>query len=192
MQGKRLGIEALIIAVLLVALIGVWWFMDRRAASERERLEAAWEARTAAAEAETARWTEALAAGEATAVFRAFAAGIHPQVLPERRDSLDQAVAALLELPAVEGVHVLAADGRVLASSDRKLQATGRLDDRDAWVLETTALDAREGARAGVVQLASPIVGPAGPAGFLWLAYDTEAARGATRPMAPPEAAGGG
>jgi hypothetical protein len=182
MNGKRFGIEALIIVVLLLTIASVWWVMDRRAADEREQLEMAWESRAAAAEAATARWTEALAEGEATAVFRAFAAGIHPLVLPERRDTLDQAVAALLELPAIEGVHVLGDDGRVLASSDRKLQTTGRLDDRDAWVLETTELTAREGARAGVVQIASPIVGPSGPAGFLWLAYDAEAARTAARP----------
>ena len=181
MNGKRFGIEALIIAILLIALVGVWWFMDRRAAGERERLETAWEERVAAAEAETARWTEALAAGEATAVFRAFAAGIHPLVLPERPDSLDQAVAALLELPAIEGVHVVAADGRVLASSDRKLETTGRLDERDAWVLATTALTTREGDRPGVVQLAAPIVGPSGPSGYLWLAYDAEGAREAAR-----------
>lgn len=186
MNGKRFGIEALLIAVLLLAVAGVWWFMDRRAAGEREQLEMGWESRVAAAEAETGRWTEALAEGEARAVFRAFAAGIHPQVLPERRESLDQAVAALLELPAVAGVHVLGADGRVLASSDRKLQTTGRLDDRDAWVLETGELTLREGDRAGVVQLAAPIVGPAGPAGYLWLAYDTAAARDAARPMGPP------
>lgn len=184
MNGKRFGIEALIIAILLVALAGVWWFKDRRAAGERERLEAAWGERVAAAEAATASWTGALAAGEANAVFRAFAAGIHPLVLPERADSLDQAVAALLDLPAVEGVHVVAADGRVLASSDRKLETTGRLDERDAWVLATTALTTREGDRPGVVQLAAPIVGPSGPAGYLWLAYDAEAAREAGRPAA--------
>ncbi len=182
MNGKRFGIEALIVAVLLVAVAGVWWFKDRGAESERERLEAAWQEQVAAAEATTGSWTEALAAGEATAVFRAFAAGIHPLVLPERADSLDQAVAALLELPAVEGVHVVAADGRILASSDRKLETTGRLDERDAWILETAALTTREGDRAGVVQLAAPIVGPAGPAGYLWLAYDSEAAREAARP----------
>ena len=110
--------------------------------------------------------------------------GIHPLVLPERADTLDQAVAALLELPAVEGVHVVAADGRVLASSDRKLETTGVLDERDRWVLATTELTTREGDRPGVVQLAAPIVGPAGPAGYLWLAYDAEAAREAARPAA--------
>ena len=192
MNGKRFGIEALIIVVLLLTVAAVWWVMDRRAAAEREQMEMASESRVAAAEAATARWTEALAEGAAWAVFRSFAAGIHPLVLPERRDSLDQAVAALLELPAVEGVHVLGADGRVLASSDLKLQTTGRLDERDAWVIETTELTGRDGDRAGVVQLASPIVGPAGPAGFLWLAYDTEATRRAARPMMVPEAAGGG
>lgn len=185
---KRLGIEALIVVVLLLAIAGVWWFMDRRAAGERAELETAWQEQAAAAEVETARWTEALATDQATAVFRAFAAGIHPLVLPERRDSLDQAVAGLLELPGIEGVHLVAPDGQVLASSDRKLLTTGRLDPRDAWVLETSGLATRRADTPGVIELASPVVGPSGPAGFLWLAYDVEGARDAARTAEPPAA----
>jgi hypothetical protein len=39
-----------------------------------------------------------------------------------------------------------------------------------------------------VLHLAAPVVGPSGPAGFIWLAYDVERARTAARPAAPPEA----
>lgn len=186
MNGKRLGIEVLIIAVLVLALIGVWWFMGRRAESEQAALGADWQARLAAAEASADRQAAAQARGEAEAVFRAFAAGVHPLVLPERGDALDQAVAGLLELPAVAGVHVIAADGRVLASSDRKVLTTGRLDEREAWVLGTSELVVREGDRAGVLQLAAPVVGPSGPAGFVWLAYDVERVRTEASPLAPP------
>lgn len=186
MNTKRLGIEVLIIAVLVLALVGLWWYMGHRADAERAELEARWQTRVEAAEADAERWTAALARGEAEAAFRAFAAGIHPLVLPGRGESLDQAVAGLLELPALEGVHVLAADGRVLASSDRKVLTTGRLDERDAWIYATSQLETTEGDRPGVLQLAAPVVGPAGPAGFLWMAYDVEEARTAARPASPP------
>lgn len=191
MNGKRLGTEVLIIAVLVLALVGLWWYMDHRAEAGRAELEADWQVRVDVAEAAAERWTEALARSEAEAVFRAFAAGVHPLVLPGRGDTLDQAVAGLLELSAVEGVHVVGADGRVLASSDRKVLTTGRLDERDSWVLATSDLEVTEGDRPGVLQLAAPIFGPAGPAGFLWLAYDVEQARAETRPAAPPAPAAG-
>lgn len=190
MNNKRLVIEIVVGAVLVLAVVGVWKTMGNRAEAERAEIESTWQARAAAAEADAARWTEALSRGEAEAVFRAFAAGVHPLVLPGRGDALDQAVAGLLELPAVQGVHVLAADGRVLASSDRKLVTTGTLDARDSWVLATSDLTVTDGDRPGVLQLAAPVVGPAGPAGFVWMAYDIERARTAARPAAPAEAAG--
>lgn len=186
MSAKRFGIEALIIVILLLALAGVWWYKDHRAEAERAELEADWQARVAAAEAATEEWTEALAAGQAEAVFRAFASGIHPLVLPGRRDTLDQAVAGLLGLPGVEEIHVLDPEGQVLASSDRKLQTTGRLEPRDAWVVETSEQTTRRADREGVVEIAAPIVGPSGPAGFLWLVYDIESARAAARPAGLP------
>jgi hypothetical protein len=190
MNGKRLGAEVLIIAVLVVALVGLWWYMGHRAEAERAELEADWQVRVDVAEAAAERWTEALARSEAEAVFRAFAAGVHPLV-PGRADALDQAVGGLLELSAVEGVHVVGADGRVLASSDRKVLATGQLDERLSWVYATSDLQVTEGDRSGVLQLAAPIFGPAGPAGFLWLAYDVEQARAESRPAAPPAPAAG-
>lgn len=189
MSDKRLVIEIVMCVVFVLALFGLWFVMDRGAEAEHEKLQIMCRVEIEAAEADAARWTEALARGEAEAVFRAFAAGVHPLVLPGRGDALDQAVAGLLELPAVVGVHVVAADGAVLASSDRKVMTSG-LDERSSWVLATSDLTVTDGDRPGVLQLAAPVVGPAGPAGFVWMAYDVEQARTAARPAAPAEAAG--
>lgn len=182
MSTKRFGIEALIVVILLLALVGVWWYGGHRAAAERAELEAACATHMQSLEAQTAQWTRALAASQAEAVFRAFASGIHPLVLPERRDSLDQAIAALLELDGIDSVHVLSATGDVLASSDRKLQTTGHVDERGSWALEATGLVRRPSELPGITELAAPIVGPSGPAGYLWMGYKTDAVRDAARP----------
>ena len=182
MSAKRLGIEALIIVLLILALLGAWWYRGHRAAAERVELEESFAAQIQSLEEQTAQWTDAMAQGQAEAVFRSFASGIHPLVLPERRDSLDQAVAALLELPGIDSVHVLSAEGSVLASSDRKLLTTGQAGERGEWALGATELVRRASELPGVTELAAPIVGPAGPAGYLWIGYQTDAVRDAARP----------
>ena len=193
MSAKRLGVEALVILVLVLVGAGTWWWKDREAAGRLGRLEETCRAQVTAARAESEAWAGSVAAGEATAVFHAFAAGVQPAVLAGRRDSLDQAVTALLALPGVAAVHVLGADGEVLATSDRKLLATGRLDARDAWVLATTDLTIRPSDHPGVTDVAAPVIGAAGPAGYLWMSYRTDEIRDAAKPKGaspPGETAG--
>ncbi len=167
---KRIGIEVLVVAVLVLVVAGVWSWGRHTTARE-----------VAAREQACRGWVDTVAGSEATMVFRAFAAGVHPLVLSGEPQGLDQAVGALLELPGVEFVHVVARDGTVLASSDRKLLTTGRLGSDAAWVLETGELEQRPGA-GGVVEMASPVVGPSGPAGFVWMGYDTASVVAQGRP----------
>jgi len=185
MSAKRFGIESLVVLVLLLAIAGVWWVMDQRATSDLDELNSDWQARVYQLERQTARWADALAESEAEAVFRSFASGVHPLVLSDRRDGLDQAVGGLLELPGIDSVHILSASGEVLVSSDRKLETTGQVDERGVWVLATTDLVRRDSELPGITELAAPIVGPAGPAGFLWLTYNTTEVKESTRPAEP-------
>jgi hypothetical protein len=182
MSAKRVGVEILIVLVLALAGAGLWWGQDRRHASRLAQERSLCRVHVASLREQAERWADGLAAGEAAAAFRAFAAGVQPAVLSGRRESVEQAVTALLELPGIDAVHVLGADGAVLAGSDRKLLTTGRVDERGAWVLATTALTTRAGDRPGVVELAAPVVGAAGPAGFLWIGYRTGRVRDAARP----------
>lgn len=178
MSAKRLGIEALLILVLAAVGAGIWWLKDRQMAS-RER---ACESRLAALADDASSWARAVAAGEAETAFRAFAAGVAPAVLAGRQDTLEQAKKSLLEIPGVSFIHILAADGSVLASSDEKLTVTGKVGPDAAWVLATNGLARRSGGRPGTVELAAPVVGPTGPVGFLWMGYETGRAVEKTRP----------
>jgi len=178
MSAKRLGVEALVVVVLALGSAGIWWWKDREAAA-RERQ---WETRVDQLRQEAGKWAAELASGEAKAVFGSFAAGIAPPVLAERTESVDQAVVGLLELPAVVFVHVVAPDGTVIASSDRKLMTAGQVGEAARWALATEDIENRASERAGVLEVAAPIVGPAGAKAFLWLGYDVSARVETTRP----------
>jgi hypothetical protein len=182
MSAKRIGAEVVIIVVLVIALIGVWWWKDRAAAAAVTEERVVCEAQTTAAGEQAEMWAASLAEGEAQAVLRAFAAGVLPATLAGRMESLDQAVGSLLELPGVAAAHVVGSDGAVLASSDRKLTTTGTLPESARWVLETIAPTTRPGATEGTLELAAPLGGAAGPAGYLWLEYRTGAVADAARP----------
>lgn len=182
MSAKRVGVEALIILVLVLAGLGVWWWKDRETANRLAQEERLCQVQVADLREQAETWARDLASGQATAVFRAFAAGVQPAVLADRRESLDQAVTSLLGLPGIEAAHILAADGEVLASSDKKLITTGRIDERGAWVLATTELTTRPGDRPDVTEVAAPVVGAAGPAGFLRISYRTGPLVDAARP----------
>lgn len=199
MNNKRLGIEAIVIVLLALAILGVWWWRGHVAENEVATLRTTQEEEVRALRNESSQWAGRLATGEAEAVFRAFAAGIAQQVLPGGDTNLDQAVGGLLELPGVAFVHVLGPDGTVLATSDRKLSVTGRAGDDARWALESTDLVTRASRQPGVTELAAPIVGSAGAAGYLWMGYETqrllEDARPSslrrTRPDGADEGAGG-
>lgn len=182
MSGKRLGIEAIIIGLLVLAIAGIWWWRGHAAGEEIEQLRADRDEQVSVLSGDALRWAGRLSAGEAEAVFRAFAAGVAPQILPGGEPNLDLAVGGLLELPAVDFVHVLAPDGTVLATSDRKLATTGRIGEAERWALGSDDLIRRASSQPGVTELAAPIVGSAGPAGYLWMGYRTQQVMDSSRP----------
>jgi hypothetical protein len=182
MSQKRFAIESLIVLVLALVAAGIWWFKDREVARAEE--DAA--ARIVAQAREAERWADDLAAHEAEVAARSFAAGIAPQVLAERRESVDQSVLSLLEIQDVVFVHVLDPEGGVIASSDRKLMTTGVAGEEASWALAATELTTRPSDRPGILEVAAPIVGPTEAKGYLWMGYDTARQVKATRPAALP------
>lgn len=173
MSMKRFGYEFLIIVILILAAVGIWMWKDHQRILALEAAQEDCTARVEQVVASGEQWAAALVDGEAEATFRAFASGIHPLILRNNADALDQAVGALLELPGIAFVHVVAPDGAVLASSDRKLVTTGQVGEDGAWVLTTADLEIRDGEIEGLQELAAPVIGASGPAGFLWLGYET-------------------
>jgi len=188
MNAKRAGYEFLIVIALLLVAVGVWLYKDGSAERAVAAAEAAGEARVAALTAAGESWAGALANAQAEAAFRGFAAGVHPLVLGGG-GGLDQAIGALLQLPGVTFVHVLAADGAVVASSDRKLTTTGQVGEEGTWVLTAGELVSRGGEAPGTVELAAPVVGASGPAGYLWIGYAVEQARRSAQPADWPQTA---
>jgi hypothetical protein len=180
---RRILVELLIVVILGGAVYGAWAYQDRR---RREELAA--QAATAAATAADLRgkaqfWAEALTASEAEAVFRAFLAGIAPAVLAARDESVEQSAVALLDLRGIDFVHLLRPDGSVLYSSDAKLATAGSAGERGAWALAASELTTRAGDTRGVTEIAAPVMGPDGPAAFLWIGYRTGAVEDETRPQ---------
>jgi hypothetical protein len=179
---RRVLIDGLVILLVGVLIWGVWvWQEGRR---EHELAEAAERhaAEVADLKAKAEFWAEALAAGEAQAVFRAFQAGIAPDLLAGRPESVEMAAVTLLGLPGIEFVHVLRPGGEVLYSSDAKLVAEGTAGERGAWALAAAEPTARAGATRGVTEIAAPLTGAAGPVACLWLGYRTAQAKEAVRP----------
>lgn len=187
MNNKRLAIEALVVLVLVGIVFGVWWWQKRQATQRVEEVQQEMQAQIEDVRSRAQQHAEALARSEAEAVFRAFAGGIAPSVLAGRPDDLDQAVGGLLDLPGIIFVHVIDEDGSVLATSDRKLRALENATEYAQWALQTSRLTTRQSEREGLLELAAPVVGPAGPAGYLWIGYDTGRVLEATRPADVPE-----
>ena len=134
-----------------------------------------------------------MAAQQAEAVLRGYAAGAYPSLMADRPgEELDVTIGALLELPGVQFAHLLEPGGAVLASSDRKLTIQGAVGERGAWALGVTELASRQGDRAGVLELAAPVLSTAGTEAILWLGYDTQGVMESCRPepLAEEEDAG--
>lgn len=195
---KRLLIE--IAAVLAVALVGygAWWWCARQAERSATELALDYEARATTVRQNCELWAAAMAAQQAEAVLRAFAAGAYPSLMTERPgEELDMAVGALLELPGVEFAHLLAPDGSVLTSSDRKYSILGEVPERAEWALGATELTSRQGDDRGTLELAAPILSTEGVEAIAWLGYDTHGVMESCRPepladepdeIAPPPA----
>ncbi|HSL82293.1 MAG TPA: hypothetical protein VLF66_05920 [Thermoanaerobaculia bacterium] len=180
---KRLLIEVLVVLLVALAGYGAWWWCARQAERGAEELARDYEARIAAVEEGCEAWASAMAAEQAEAVLRSFAAGAYPSLMEGRPgEELDVAVGALLELPGVEFAHLLDPEGTVLASSDRKFTVLGEVRERAEWALGATELTSRQGERAGTEELAAPILSTEGTEAILWLAYDTQGVKEGCRP----------
>lgn len=178
---KRLMVEIGAALLLILICFAVWSFSGRRC----ERRVAELTARHESAVKETRQEGEAragkLAASEAEAVFRAFAAGIQGSALGQQRGALDMAKTSLLRLPYVAAVHVLAPDGTVLASSNEKYAVAGRTAGRASWALQATDLQTRPGQVPGTIEIAAPFQGASGRVAVLWLSYKTHDLLAASR-----------
>ncbi len=184
-SGKRLLIEIAVVLLVALAGYGAWWWCSRQAERGAEELARDYEARIESVQQICETWAAAMAAEQAEAVLRSFAAGVYPSLMEGRPgEELDVAVGAFLELPGVEFAHLLEPEGGVLASSDRKFTVLGEVSERADWALGATELTSRQGERAGTVELAAPILSTEGTEAILWLAYDTEGVKEGCRPEA--------
>ncbi len=180
---KRLLIEGAIVLVVALIGFGAWWWCARQSDRSAREIAADYEARIETVRQNCELWAGSMAAQQAEAVLRSFAAGAYPSLMSAPGgENLDVAIGALLELPGVEFAHLLAADGRVITSSDRKFTILGQVPERADWALGVTELTSRPGDRAGTVELAAPILSTAGTEAILWLSYDTAAVMESCRP----------
>lgn len=184
---KRLLIEAAIVLVVALIGFGAWWWCARQSDRSAREIAADYEARIETVRQNCELWAASMAAQQAEAVLRSFAAGAYPALMSAPAESrggegLDVAIGALLELPGVQFAHLLAGDGRVITSSDRKFTIMGEVTERADWALGVTELTSRRGDRAGTVELAAPILSTAGTEAILWLSYDTAAVMESCRP----------
>lgn len=172
-SNRRLIVE--IGAIVLLLLIGfAFWSVSRRnheqqLADLRTRQENAAEQ----IRQDSERRAEWLAQNEATAVFRAFAAGIQGSALGQQKGMLDLAKGGVLRMPYVAFVHVLTPDGKVLTSSNEKYTVAGSAGDRAAWALGATDLQTRPGDLPGTIEIAAPFQGASGRSAILWMGYKT-------------------
>lgn len=182
-----------IIAVVLFGLIvfGLWKWTAWRQADAIAEQSAVHERRLAEVVQERDRLLNEMAHTQGELVLRAFAAGLRPAILAERRVDIDGAIEDLIGIADVTFVHVLRPDGAVIASSDRKLTATGHADERAAWALGVSAPISRQGMLPGTVESAMPIGGAEeGVVAIVWLAYESGGGSSANREpaaTAPPE-----
>jgi hypothetical protein len=108
---------------------------------------------------------------EGQRVFRAFLAGSAPTVIAGRVDSFELSALTFLTTSRVAFLHLLAADGRVIYSSDVRLRGQASAGERAAWALKASELHTREGTSASLLEIAAPISAPEGPLAYLWLGY---------------------
>lgn len=180
---KRLLIEIVVVLAVALTGYGAWWWCSRQAERGAAELALDYEARLTTVSQNCELWAAAMAALQAEAVLRSFAAGLYPSLIADRPgEELDVAMGALLELPGVDFAHLLAPDGEVLTSSDRKFTILGEVRERAAWALGATELTSRQGERRGTLELAAPVLSTEGVEALVWLGYDTEAVMESCRP----------
>ncbi len=184
---ERVLWETITVVVFLVLLVGTVIWSGSRLDRHRAQLEEEFSTRVAVSEDQQRRQTERREEDftrrerehevrEAKAVFRSFEAGIRSAVASRWGNYVSRAKSNLLEDTNVTFVHILTPTGLVLASSDEKLAATGRIDERGDWARGTTGIEVRNFGGSGEIELAGPIQGDGGrPVAFLWLGYDLSA-----------------
>ena len=167
---RRLLWEVLGAALLIAAVWGAWTFQEHR---KTQALEQQALTHTEELQAVRQQLTKATTSGawkEARAVFQTFAATAGPAI-ETGEGAADQAIAALIRLPGVRFAHLLLPDGQVLATTDRKLEATGQADERARWALDSEETRERAGSD-GTLEIAGPLAGQdprLSP--ILWLGY---------------------
>lgn len=162
---KRTLWEILIVVLLVVACYGVYALQEHRLENAREEHSKELSSRIEATEEQTV-----------TAIFHAFTSGLRPIVLAESLENVDAAVGELIRYKPITFAHVLAPDGIILATTDRKFAALGRVDARGDWVLAATSQKIRRG--EDVLEIAGPIAGPTpgdrrrgGAVAYVWIGY---------------------
>ena len=160
------------LALLVIAAVGygAWWWLgiEHRADLQEQK-----DQLTAEHQVELKKAKDAVAAAlssEATAAAVAFASGIEALAADERWQAVDRAALRLLELPGVAFVHVLAPDGTVHVSSDRKVLATGQAGPRAGWALEADGVVQRAG-QLQTLEVALPLRAGEEKIAVVWLGY---------------------
>ncbi len=180
---KRLLWEIVIVLILGAAIYGVWRWSAMETTRKLEAEQTQWQTKLLAVEHKAEESEANAARDQATAVFRAFVAGIQPAIFAGRSEAITQSVNQLLSLPRIAFVHVLTPTGEVMATSNGKYAAAGRADERANWALGLKAMASRQGELSGTVEVAGPIVGGSGPLAVVWISYKDKA-----EPEQPPVA----
>ncbi len=187
---NRLIVEVAGAVLLLLICLGSWNAARQSGERRLAAAEASHESSVNQLRQESELRAERLAASEAEAVFRAFAAGIQGSALAQQKGMLDVAKGSLLRLPHVAFVHVLGPDGKVLTSSNGKYEVAGRADNRAEWALQANDLKTRQGDLPGTTEIAAPFQGASGRVAVLWLGYKTRELLGAEGQAEPPSSGG--
>lgn len=188
MKTKILGY--LLIAAL-AAGAGAWFaqkLADRRAATEAARAAEIHQAELAQIRGQAVAWADQIARDQGRAVLRSFAAGITPDILTGRRESLEISAVGLLRVTGVKGVHLLGPEGLLLYSSDAKLGTTGNTGEGGAWAFAAAELTSRPSSAPGVTELAVPILDGGRKVAVVWLEFAQDSVRDQERPQSlrPP------
>lgn len=172
---KRLLWEIVIVLILGAAIYGVWRWSAMETTRKLEAEQTQWQTKLLAVQRHAEEHQANAARDQATAVFRAFVAGIQPAIFAGRTEAITQSVNQLLSLPRIAFVHVLKPTGEVMATSNGKYASAGRADERANWALGLKAMASRQGELSGTVEVAGPIVGGSGPLAVVWLSYKDKA-----------------
>ena len=184
-----LKILSLLLLLLGLVAVGLWQWSEHQAAVEHRRLGEEADSRVAACQADSAETVARLTEREAESVARAFTSGSYPAILGGDRSAVDAAIGQLVQLPQVAFVHVLGADGAILATSDRKVKETGDAGEVGEWARSVDRFTSRAGATRGVTEVAVPVDGAGARVAVVVVGYGTEAEVPLHEPATEPPAA---